>query len=46
MIQSTKLVNEDGYLVYRLAVNFKGIFYTVLVDAGKGKVLEIEMEDK
>ena len=44
-IKKTELENEDGYLVYKVLVDYSGIDYEVLVDAGNALVLAIEVED-
>lgn len=44
-IKKTELKNEDGYLVYKVLVDYSGIDYEVLVDAGNALVLAIEVED-
>jgi uncharacterized membrane protein YkoI len=44
-IKQTKLANEDGYLVYKVTLDYNGTKFEVLVDAGNAKVLEIETED-
>lgn len=44
-IQKTELENENGYLAYKVVVDYKGIEYEVIVDAGNGTVLTIEVED-
>lgn len=44
-IKKTELENEDGFLVYKVLVDYSGIDYEVLVDAGNGMVLTIEVED-
>jgi uncharacterized membrane protein YkoI len=38
------LEDEDGYLVYNVTVKFNGENFEVLVDAGTGKVVRIEIE--
>jgi uncharacterized membrane protein YkoI len=44
-IKKTELANKNGYLVYKVVVDFNNTNYEVLVDAGNAKVLEIETED-
>jgi uncharacterized membrane protein YkoI len=44
-VGKTELADKDGYLVYKVAVDFGGKSYEVLVDAGNAKVLEVEPED-
>lgn len=36
---SSQLGEENGYLVWKVNVNFDGTTYEILVDAGNGKVL-------
>lgn len=38
-IISSDLENENGYLVWNVKIDFEGIFYDILVDAGNGKIL-------
>jgi len=42
--EELELEDEDGYLVYNVTVKFNGENYEVLVDAGSGKVVGIEIE--
>jgi uncharacterized membrane protein YkoI len=44
-IKKTELENEDGYLVYKVTVDYDAAEYEVLIDAGNGYVLTIEVED-
>lgn len=44
-VKEAELENEDGFLVYKISIIFNNEEWEVMVDAGNGKVLELDMED-